>query len=87
MKTPDFKIGDEFMELKTPISAKVDKIFDRIEEASRQAPIIVIDSRKTKIIDKRMSELATEAMRKYKTIEKIILITKNKNVVEFVKNP
>jgi hypothetical protein len=88
-KTPDFLVGDTECELKTPESSKVDKIMDRIHEASFQADVVIVDSRKTKLTDKRMVEISKQALVEYKTIKKIILITKSKvqseKVLEFIR--
>jgi hypothetical protein len=84
-KTPDFDIGGEKCELKTPESSQAKKIIERIRSGVKQSPIIIVDSRKTKIIDKRMIELAEEALKEIRAVRKIILITKNKKVIEFEK--
>jgi hypothetical protein len=84
-KTPDFVIGTMECELKTPESNQARKIIGRIRSGAQQSPVIVVDSRKTKLTDKRMTELSQEALHSIKTIRKIILITKTQKVVEFMK--
>jgi hypothetical protein len=84
-RTPDFDVGGYKCELKTPESNQTKKVIERIRSGVKQSPIIVVDSRKTKIIDKRMIELAEEALRDIKAVHKIILITKKKKVIEFLR--
>ena len=80
-RTPDFRIGDLECELKTPVSHKVERVKHLVWHASTQARIVIVDSRKTKILDKRMEELCREALAKTKRIDRVILITKNRNKV------
>jgi hypothetical protein len=84
-RTPDFDIDGMRCELKTPESNKPKKIIERIRSGVEQSPIVVVDSRKTKILDKRMIELAQEALNDIRAARKIILITKTKKVLVFDK--
>ncbi|MDR0518902.1 MAG: hypothetical protein LBG82_02435 [Clostridiales Family XIII bacterium] len=84
-KTAYFQIGGECYELKTPLTAKTDKVLTDIMNATKQAGIVVIDMRKTKIIEKRMTELCGQAIRTMKKLDKLVLIVNKKKVLEFAK--
>jgi hypothetical protein len=84
-KTPDFQIGRDCYELKTPTSAKTEHIEWTISRAQHQANIVVIDMRKTKIIEKRMIELCQNGVKFHRKIEKIVLIVNKKKVLEIKK--
>jgi hypothetical protein len=81
-KTPDFRIHDDFYELKTPTSAKTEKIGWLINKAKNQAGIIVIDMRKTKILEKHMVKLCKDGLFHYKKVQRIVLIANKKKVLE-----
>jgi hypothetical protein len=82
--TPDFKMHGALYELKTPETSQVRKILTLIREASGQADNIVIDMRWTKIIEKRMVELAREALadKRNQNILKIVIIVNRKKILE-----
>lgn len=84
-KTPDFKINDEYYELKTPVSRKTEHILFLFRAASQQATIVVIDARKTKIHETRMIELCGEAIQFYRKIQKVVLILGRHRVLDFMK--
>jgi len=54
-----------------------------IRLASKQSGNVVIDIRKSKITEKRMSELCKDRLLNIKRLKKIVLIVKNKKVLEF----
>ena len=55
-----------------------------IRLASRQSGNVVIDIRRSKIAEKRMSELCKDRLVNVKRLRKIVLIVKNKKVLEFI---
>jgi len=84
VSTPDFRINGELYELKTPTSAKVERIMHDISDASKQANIVVIDGRKTKMLDKRLAELCRNGLNK--KLKRILLITKDRNrIIDIIK--
>jgi hypothetical protein len=84
-KTPDFSIGTSLYELKTPISAKVQKVEQLIREATRQAENVVIDARRTKIHERRMIEVCRGRLEHIKSLKHVTLILDRKRVLDFVK--
>jgi hypothetical protein len=84
-KTPDYCIGELLLELKTPITTKTDKVISIIRSASKQAHVIVIDMRKTKIHEKRMIELCHEGIARYKKVDRISLIVNKHKIFDFGK--
>jgi hypothetical protein len=87
VKTPDYVINGEFWELKTILSHKVNKVEDRIFGAESQASNIVIDIRKSKVHHRRASQIVRQAVGKKNHIERVLLITKEKDkkVLDFTK--
>ncbi|MDR0979740.1 MAG: hypothetical protein LBM12_01130 [Candidatus Nomurabacteria bacterium] len=86
-RTPDFKINGKPYELKTPETSQARKILTLISEASDQAERVVIDIRWTKVIEKRMLDLACEALlvKQNKRIIKIVVIASRKKVLEITR--
>jgi hypothetical protein len=84
-KTPDFIVGNVKFELKTPTSAKVEKIEGLIREAVRQSENVVLDGRKTKIHEKRLVEICKDRLKHIKKVKKIALIINKKKVLDFIK--
>jgi hypothetical protein len=82
-KTPDFQIGKDFYELKTPISAKAEKIKFLIREATKQSENVVIDARKTKIHEKHLEEICQDRLKHIKKLKHITLIIDKKKVIDF----
>jgi len=76
-KTADFLINGVEYELKTPTSSSVDKVQDKIAEGSKQARFIVLDGRRTKILDKRLIKICQVTIGDVRRINRILLITKN----------
>ena len=83
-RTPDFQIGGIRCELKTPISAKTERVMHAISHASTQSNIIVLDGRRTKILDSRLEEICRLGLNK--TIQRIILITKDHSKIVDIKS-
>jgi len=81
VKTPDFRINDLVYELKTPETSKGNKVLSDIMKASKQASNVIIDMRRTKIIEKRMVALCRQALKTMKRLQSITLIVNKKKVL------
>jgi hypothetical protein len=86
-KTADFQIGEIRAELKTPTSAKVGKVEWLIRNATKQSENVVVDMRKTKILETRMIEICQDRLEHIKKLRRIILIVNKKKVLDFDKKP
>ena len=84
-KTADFIIGDSRYELKTPTSSQVRTVEKLIRQATEQSENVIIDSRKTKIIEKRMIEICIDRLANIKKLNKIVLIVDKKKILDFSK--
>ena len=82
-KTADFAIDDSRYELKTPTSAQVRTVEKLIRQATKQSENVIIDSRKTKITEKRMTEICIDRLAHIKKLTKIVLIVDKKKVLDF----
>jgi hypothetical protein len=81
-KTPDFVMRALEWELKAPIGESKRTIRDKLSIAKAQSPNIVIDTRRTKLLDNRIeSELRRQVTIK-KSIHRLIMIAKDEKVVE-----
>ena len=81
----DFEISGIIYELKSPITSKVSSMEKIIRLASKQSSNVVIDIRRSRITEKRMIELCKDRLVNIKRLRKIVLIVKNKKVLEFIK--
>ena len=81
-KTPDFLIKDLYWELKTPTGNGKYNLQHALRNAARQSENIIIDARFSKIhINKIKNELNYQ-FKHSKNIKRLLLIDKQKNVVE-----
>ena len=81
-KTADFLIDNERYELKTPTSPQIRTIEKHIRLATKQSENVIIDSRKTKITEKRMTEICIDRLAHIKKLRKIVLIVDKKKVLD-----
>lgn len=82
-KTPDFSFGGRIWELKTPIGTGKYNIQHALRSAMTQSKNIIVDARFSKQhIVKIKNELSFQ-FNKSRSIKKLIMIDKCKNVVEF----
>ena len=84
-KTADLVINDSRYELKTPLSAQFRSVEKLIRQATKQSENVIIDSRKTKITEKRMTEICIDRLAHIKKLNKIVLIVGKKKVMDFSK--
>jgi len=83
VKTPDFKMLGVEWELKCPLGSSKSTIYHQIRLASKQSNYIIIDLARSKLdISKATRQIQFE-LKKRNAIKRIILITKNKKIVEF----
>ena len=84
-KTPDFKVDGKLWELKTPRGNGKYNIQHTIKSALKQSRNIVIDLRKHKMNSKRaVREIIHETKHSKSGIERLIVITKRKTVLEII---
>lgn len=84
-KTPDFIIGKTSWELKTPTGTGKYNLQHTLRSATTQSANIIIDARFSKMhINRIRNELAYQ-FKKTKEIKRLLLIEKNKKVVEYSK--
>ena len=84
-KTADFIINDFRFELKTPTSAHVRSVEKLIRQATKQSENVIIDSRMTRIIEKRIIEICIDRLAHIKKLRRIVLIVNKKKVLDFFK--
>ena len=84
-KTPDFFIENTYWELKTPTGNGKYNLQHALRSAAKQSENIIIDARFSKIhINKIKRELEYQFKRS-KNIKRLLLIDKQKKVIEFFK--
>ena len=81
VKTPDFHFNDQDYELKVITSTQVRQLLHLLEIAKNQSRNIVIDIRKTKISEKRATEICQKFVENHKKY-KISLIISAKKVLD-----
>jgi hypothetical protein len=84
-KTPDFIIDGAAWELKSPTGTGKNNIEHQLQTGLKQSKNIVFDARRSKIhIVKIRNELKRQ-FRLSKSIKRLLLIEKTKNIVEFTR--
>lgn len=84
-KTPDFLINGVKWELKSPTGDGKYNVQHQIKAAAKQSSNVIFDARRSKI---HMTKLRNEVKRHFKytkPVKRLILIDKNKAVVELAK--
>jgi hypothetical protein len=84
-KTPDFVMMAVEWEMKSPIGRSKTTISNNLITAKLQSPNIVFDTRRTKIPDNKIERELSRFLTQRKSIYRIIMITKDKKVVEIRK--
>jgi hypothetical protein len=81
-KTPDMIMNGLKWEMKAPKSAGKYNIEHAIEEASKQSPNIIIDLRRSKMVqEKSLPKIKREAKMR-KSIKRLVVITKGRKVLD-----
>jgi len=78
--TPDIEVQDEEWEIKSPQSDKIDKVRRNISEAIRQSRNIVIDTRRTRILDEKILAFVKVNIKPRKNIRQLLIIKKDGKV-------
>jgi hypothetical protein len=84
-KTPDFLINGVKWELKSPTGTGKRNIERQLQTGIKQSKNIVFDSRRSKIHIARIRNLLNYQFRLAKSIKRIVLIDKSKNVIELTR--
>lgn len=84
-KTPDFLVNNIKWELKSPTGKGKNNIERQLQSALKQSPNIIFDARRSKI---HISKIRSELTRQFiltKSMQRLVLIEKSKNVVEITR--
>ena len=81
-KTPDFLIGGKYWELKSPTGDGKRNLQHTLSRALKQSQYIIIDTRFSKIHITKIKNYLTNEKQKNKQIKNLLLIDKQKNVIE-----
>ena len=81
-KTPDFVMSGILWEMKSPEGNSKTTIGRILKRASKQSRNIVIDCNRTALTDDNIIKVLRFELGKRRQIKKIILVTKNKEIVE-----
>lgn len=84
-KTPDFLISGVKWELKSPTGTGKRNIERQLQTGIKQSQNIVFDARRSKIHIARIKNVLNYQFRLAKSIKRIVLIDKGKNVIELTR--
>ena len=84
-KTPDIKIGNLRMEIKSPTGKGKRNIQHTLQYAIKQSSVVVFDARRSKIHIARIRRELARQFKMTKILKKLILIEKDGKVVDFEK--
>lgn len=84
-KSPDFRIGKLFWELKTPTGTGKYNIQHALHSATRQSGNIIIDARFSKLHINKIKSILQHEMVLTKNIKRLLLIQKDEKVLEIYK--
>ena len=84
-KTPDFLVDGFEWELKSPTGTGKRNIERQLQTGIKQSQNIVFDARRSKIHIARIRSILNYQFRLAKSIKRIVLIDKSKNVIELTR--
>jgi len=85
-KSPDVIIGGKHWEMKSPKTIKMSQIEKNLKRASKQSKNIIIDSQRIKYIpDKKIQAFLVEKLQMQKSIEHLIFVNRQREVVDINK--
>ena len=83
-KTPDVIIDGQLREIKSPIGKSRQNVERQLKRAIKQSQNIIFDGRRSSINDSILvSRLRNEA-KKYRSLKKLIFVTKDEKILEMV---
>ena len=83
-KTPDFLIDNKYWELKSPTGDGKRNLQHTVSRALKQSSYIIVDARFSKIHIVKIKSYLENEKSKNKQIKKLLLINKQKNVIEIL---
>ena len=84
-KTPDFKIKNQYWELKSPKDTSSKTIENLLRNATKQSKNIIISLKRTSMKpDKVISNINSFISKSPSKINRVILITKNKKIIDVI---
>ena len=83
-KTPDFKIGDLYWELKSPTGKGKFNVQHQLKAAAKQSENVIFDARRSKMHIVKIRGGIQHFLRHSKAIKRIILIEKTGKIVELL---
>jgi hypothetical protein len=81
-KTPDIEVNRIQWEIKSPIGNSRKTIANQLRRASAQSKYIIFDCRRTKIADVIIENRICNELLNHRSINKVLLVKKNKIVVD-----
>jgi hypothetical protein len=81
-KTPDIMMDDISWEMKSPTGNKSYTIEEQLRRASKQSSYIIIDTRRTSLLDTKIEKQIYNYITKPHKIKKILVITKKSEVLD-----
>ena len=81
-KTADIKIGHTEWEIKSPTGSGKHNIQHKLQEAAKQSKNVVLDASRSKIHQKRFTAEAKHQFTIVRSIKRMIIIEKSKNIVD-----
>lgn len=85
-KSPDIIIDGVRWEMKSPTTDKLNQIENNLKKANRQSAYIIIDSQRVKHLpDKKIQEFLVSRLRAQKSIERLLFITRQRDVIDIGK--
>lgn len=81
-KTPDIVMDGIAWEMKSPTGNKSYTIEEQLRRASKQSPYIIIDTRRTLLLDTKIEKQIYNYLKKSQIIKKVLVINKNSKILD-----
>lgn len=81
-KTPDIYMDGISWEMKSPTGNKSYTIEEQLRRASKQSAYIIIDTRRTLLLDTKIEKQIYNYLKKSHTIKKVLVINKKSKILD-----
>ena len=82
-KSADIMINGCHWEMKSPVTSKMAQIEKNLKKASKQSAYIIVDTQRIKLLpDKKVEVFLIEALKKNRSIKRLLLVDRRRNVID-----
>lgn len=82
LRTPDIRMAGIEWEMKMPLGESKTTIFNAMKRGAKQSSHLIIDLRRTSILDERAIKDITVSKERVRSVRRVIIITKDERLID-----